>query len=268
MFGPEGDDGGLLVLTAIPEERAAVERALRDAGFDAERAATHGAAGTARVRTIATGDGGLRAGRVAREAIAAVRPAAVIGAGVAGGLSEDLVAGEIVVSARVFDAAEEAPPPDANLVGRALALPGLRAATLLSVVRPALSRAQKAALLVHVEAATKGAAGTAGVATEGAAGTAGVDMESAAWARACADAGVPYVILRAISDTADEDLPGYLALCMDTEGGIRRSAVAWNAVLHPASIPALLRMRRRVADCGRSLGAAVAALAGSLAAAR
>jgi adenosylhomocysteine nucleosidase len=232
MFGAEPDDAGVLVLTAIPEERDAVERALSEAGLS--------------VRVIATGDGGLRAARVARQAIAAVRPSAVIGAGVAGGLSEDLVAGEIVVSARVLDAADEAPPPDPELIRRALALPGIRAATLLSVVRPALSRAQKTALAVR------------------AGDPSSVDMESSAWARACADAGVPYVILRAISDTADEDLPGYLALCMDTEGGIRRSAVAWNAVRHPASIPSLLRMRRRVADCGRSLGAAVAALAGSL----
>ena len=85
-------------------------------------------------------------------------------------------------------------------------------------------------------------------------------MESASWARACASAGVPYVILRAISDTADEDLPGYLAACMDAEGSIRRSAVARGAVFHPGAIPALLRMRRRVAECGRALGEAVAGL--------
>jgi adenosylhomocysteine nucleosidase len=247
MFGADADEprGGLLVLTAIPEERAAVERALSDSGVSAP--------------TIATGDGALRAARAARAAISAIRPTAVIGAGVAGGLSDDLAPGEIVASARVLDAAEEAPPPDTELLRLAIALPGIRAATLLSVVRPALSRSQKAALAAHLELRP---------ATQGAAGTAIVDMESAAWARACADAGVPYVILRAISDTADEDLPGYLALCMDTEGGIRRSAVAWNALLHPASIPALLRMRRRVADCGVSLGAAIAALARSLPAAR
>jgi adenosylhomocysteine nucleosidase len=244
MFGAEREDAGVLVLTAIPEERAAVERALAEAGV--------------RARTIATGDGGLRAGRAAREAIGQFRPAAVIGAGVAGGLSADLDAAEVVASTRVLDAAEEAPPPDPELVRRALRLEGVRAATLLSVVRPALSKAQKAALLAHLEASTHGATGTVGA----------VDMESAAWARACADAGVPYVILRAISDTAEEDLPRYLALCMDTEGGIRRSAVAWNAVLHPASIPTLARMRRRVADCGRPLGTAVAALAGSLPRAR
>jgi adenosylhomocysteine nucleosidase len=252
MFGSDADEtrgggAGILVLTAIPEERAGVERALSEAGLS--------------TRALATGDGGVRAERVAREAIAALRPAAVIGAGVAGALSADLVVGEIVVSTRVLDAAEEAPPPDPGLVARALELTGLRAGTLLTVVRPALSASQKAALLVRAETAKQP---TPQPATQGAAGTAVVDMESAAWARACAAAGVPYVILRAISDTAEEDLPGYLALCMDSEGGIRRSAVARGAVLHPGSIPKLLRMRRRVAECSRRLGAAVAALVASL----
>jgi adenosylhomocysteine nucleosidase len=246
----EAERGGILVLTAIPEERDPIARSLAEAGLAAQ--------------VVATGDGGARAARVAREAIAAVRPAAVIGAGVAGGLSADLAVGEILVSARVLDAAEEAPAPDPGLVRRALALPGLRAGTLLSVVRPALTPSQKAALLAHVESVAP--AGTAGAATQGAAGTAeaAVDMESSAWARACAESGVPYVILRAISDTADEELPGYLAHCMDSEGSIRRAAVARKAVLHPGSIPALLRMRRRVAECSRSLGAAIAALASSL----
>jgi adenosylhomocysteine nucleosidase len=241
MFGADestdagaGAGGGILILTAIPEEHLAVARAMSDAGLDS------------RARVVRTGDGGIRAERVGREAIAAFRPAAVIGAGVAGGLSEELAPGEILVSVRVLDAAEEAPPPDPALVARALALPGLRAGTLLTVVRPALSAAQKAALAVR--------GGDLSC----------VDMESAAWARACAGAGVPYVILRAISDTADEDLPRYLALCMDKEGGIRRAAVARGAVLHPSAIPALLRMRHRVGDCCQSLGAAVAALAASL----
>jgi nucleoside phosphorylase len=249
MFGADSPSG-LLILTAIPEERAAISRALADAGLS--------------TRVVATGDGGPRAARGAREAIAAVRPNAVIGAGVGGALSPGMAPGEIVASSRVLDAAEQAPDPDPDLLRRALAQPGVTAGTLLTVVRPALTAARKAALLSHVEAAARAAPHGVEVTAGSPAGTACVDMESASWARACAAAGVPYVILRAISDTAEEDLPGYLALCMDSEGSIRRPAVARSAVLHPGSIPALLRMRRRVADCGRALGAAVAALASSL----
>ena len=234
------ETGGLLVLTAIPEERRPIARALAAAGA------------RGRVRVVETGDGSVLASRGAREAIAAHRPSHVLGAGVAGGLSPELASGELVASERVLDAAEEAPPPDPELLARVVALPGIRPGTLLSVVTPALTAVQKAALAVRA----------AGAASAGS--PAAVDMESAAWARACAEAGVPYVILRAISDTADEDLPGYLAGCMDAQGSIRRAAVASGALRHPGSIPALLRMRRRVAGCGRALGEAIAALAGTI----
>ena len=103
---------------------------------------------------------------------------------------------------------------------------------------PALTAVQKSALAVRAAHAAR----EAGAAKAGS--PAAVDMESAAWARACAEAGVPYLILRAISDTADEDLPGYLAGCMDAQGSIRRAGVASGALRHPGSIPALLRMRR------------------------
>jgi len=234
------ETGGLLVLTAIREERRAIVNALAAAHSEARS----GAQG--RVRVVETGDGSVRASRGAREAIAAFRPSHVLGAGVAGGLSPELAAGDIVASARVLDAAEEAPAPDPELLRRALALPGVRSGTVFSVLRPALTAAQKAALGARAGA------------------TAVVDMESAAWARACGQARVPYVFLRAISDTAEEDLPGYLAGCMDAEGSIRRAAVASRALLHPGSIPALLRIRGRVVAGGRALGEAVAALAASI----
>jgi len=96
------------------------------------------------VRVVETGDGSVLASRGAREAIAAHRPSHVLGAGVAGGLSPELASGELVASERVLDAAEEAPPPDPELLARVVALPGIRPGTLLSVVTPALTAVQKA----------------------------------------------------------------------------------------------------------------------------
>jgi hypothetical protein len=89
-------------------------------------------------------------------------------------------------------------------------------------------------------------------------------MESAAWARAAAAHDIPFLIIRAVSDTSAEELPGYLAECMDRDGGIRRSAVALRALAHPGSIPTLLRMRRRVADCSQRLAAFVEHFAGEV----
>jgi adenosylhomocysteine nucleosidase len=75
---------------------------------------------------------------------------------------------------------------------------------------------------------------------------AAADMESAAWARAAAEAGVPYVVVRAISDGFDEDLPAFLTECLDESGAIDRTAVARRLVTHPSALFTLLKMRRRV----------------------
>ncbi len=217
MSVPEGPPA--LVVTAIPEERAAIARRL--AGKN--------------VVVVSTGDGPRNAARGAREALARHRPALLVGAGVGGALTPGLATGDLVASARVLDAAGEAPPPARQLLEAALAATGIRAGTLLTIERPAVSAAEKAAL-----AATTGAPAVC-------------DMESAAWARAAAEAGVPYLVVRAVSDEAGEDLPRYLARCMNRDGGISRAAVTVRALLAPATIPELLRLRRRVADCGERL---------------
>jgi adenosylhomocysteine nucleosidase len=209
-----------LVLTAIPEELAAF--AARTLPPD--------------VVAAATGEGPRNAARTAAELCARYRPRIVVGAGVAGGLTPDLGVGDLVVARRVLDDGGETPAPDAGLAGRAAVRPGARGGSFVSVDRPVVTAAGKAALAGRV-------APSAAV----------VDMESGAWARAAAAAGIPFLIVRVVSDAADEELPGYLSRCVDEEGGIRRSAVALQALAHPGSIPALLRMRKRVAACSALL---------------
>ncbi len=224
----EAEDAPALVLTAIPEERSAIARRLSNG----------------RTVVVATGDGPRRAARGAAEAIERYRPRVLFGAGVGGALTPGLAVGDLVASARVLDPEGEAPPPSRKLLEAVLAATGARAGTLLTLERPAVSAAEKAEL-----ASTTGAPAVC-------------DMESAAWARAAAAAGVPYVVLRAVSDTADEDLPRYLARCMKAGGGISRAAVTFRALLHPATIPDLVRMHRRVAACAEKLGEVLAAIVG------
>lgn len=187
-----------------------------------------------------TGDGPVKAARVADALCRRYRPSLLLGVGVAGALSPDLEVGDLVVAFRVLDAAGETPPPHAVLVVQAAAKPEARQGTLLSVARPLVTAAQKA------EAFSKLGPGAAAV-----------DMESAAWARAAAAHGIPCLVVRAVSDTANEELPGYLSECMDSEGGIRRSAVALRALGRPSTIPVLLRMRRRVVASSALLAAFV-----------
>ena len=215
----------VLIVTALREELAAFAGRRLPPGVLVESA----------------GDGPRRAARAAADLCSRYRPSLLIGAGVAGALTPDLGVFDLVVAHRVIDREGETPWPNAVLVVAAAAKPGARQGTLVSVDRPLVAAAEKAAWAARV--------GTP---------PAAVDMESAAWARVASAHGIPFLIIRIVSDTADEELPGYLSDCMDAEGGIRRSAVALRALAHPGSIPALWRMRKRVADCASRLADFVA----------
>jgi adenosylhomocysteine nucleosidase len=192
------------------------------------------------VLVAATGDGPRNAARVAADLCAHHRPSLVIGAGVAGALTPDLVLGDLVVAHRLVDGEGEMPLPHSVLAVRASAKRGALSGTLLTVDRPLVAVSEKAAWAVRIGPHP-----------------AAVDMESAAWARVASARGIPFLIIRAVSDTAGEELPGYLSECMDEEGGIRRSAVALAALARPLSIPALLSMRRRVREASQRLAAFV-----------
>ncbi|HTR02573.1 MAG TPA: hypothetical protein VMN82_05200 [Thermoanaerobaculia bacterium] len=215
-----------MIVTAMAEELAAF----------AGRALPPG------VLTASTGEGPKKAALGAAALCDLHRPALLVGAGVAGALSPDLAVGEILVSRRVLDAAGDAPPPDAALAGRAAAMPGTREAAFFTSDRMLVAASEKTALAARLNEEP-----------------AAVDMESAAWARAAAARGIPYVVVRAVHDTATEDLPDYLARCFDAERGISRARVIFSALGRPGSVPRLLAMRRRVRECGERLAAFVAA---------
>ena len=233
-----GEAGPVAIVTAIPEELDAILSRTREVRRDADRFFT-GRLGSVAVVLTATGDGARRAGRGAAALCEAHRPRALVGMGVAGALTDDLSLFDILAARRVRDAAAEAPPPDARMLARALAMPGAREATFVTADGPVVTRAAKAAL----------------AAASGGPSAASVDMESAAWAREAAGRRIPYAIFRVISDGPDEQLPAYLPECMDAEGSIRRGAVALRAIGQPSSISTLLAMRGRVREGSARLAA-------------
>jgi adenosylhomocysteine nucleosidase len=232
-------DRPVLVVTAMAEELAAVLRRLGT--VDAERV---GRGTVFRTRwahpslvVASTGDGAPRAEARARELADAFRPTALLGVGLAGALSPELARLDLVASERVRNGGEEIPAVDPLLLTIARSA-GARPATLVTVSSPLVSPDQKKTL-----AESAAAAG----------GVAAVDMESAGWARGAAAAGVPFVVVRAISDTASDSLPDYLADCVGANGGIRRSAVIARALARPGSIRTLWRLRRRTTACAERL---------------
>lgn len=238
-MSPLASGAPVAVLTALPEELAPILRRAHGIEGKGQRGVRRGSLGGVPAVFAATGEGLLQSSRVAAAICSEFKPTALYGIGIAGALSPALSAFDIVVARRVRDGRSEAPAPDAELLSRTRAAGDLAAVLLLTVDRPVCDPRQKAVLLATL-------AGEEPVA---------VDMESAAWARAAAASKVPYAVIRAISDTAGEELPGYLARCVGRNGGIHRGAVAVRALAHPTSIAKLLEMRRRLAHGAEKLAA-------------
>lgn len=234
-----GAEPPVVVVTALAEELAPILRGLPVSvdWLDGRKVFRTRATSPALVLAV-TGGGPSNAARRAAQLCEVYRPTALVGVGVAGALTASLEPLELVASARLRNGSGDAPPADTLLLSLATAA-GARAGTLVTASAPVVSVSNKRALAASLDAGS----------------VAAVDMESAAWARAAAGAGVPFVIVRAILDGAEEELPGYLPECVGPDGGIRRIAVLWRALGRPSSIGTLMKMRRRVADCGDRLAA-------------
>lgn len=232
------------IVTAIPEEFDAIARCVSDAqrrriGKGRRGSLLRGRISGAPVLLAMTGDGAARASHSLESLFEEFPVTFVLGAGAAGALVSGLRAGQLLVSERVVDDAGDAPPPDASAVARAVAL-GAGPATFVSAGRPVCSSREKRDLATRVGGPDLAAAV--------------VDMESASWARTAAKRGIPYVILRAVSDAFEEELPGFLSSCLSADGSVNRAAVARRLILRPGALPALLRTRERVREGAAAIG--------------
>jgi nucleoside phosphorylase len=184
-----------------------------------------------------TGDGRQRAERGATALLQRFPVEKLFVVGVSGGLSPLLDAESLIVACQVRDGDMDVPPPDAGWLARATGCDSVRAATVLTSDRILCTRASKREAQVSLDPQLPAA----------------VDLESAAYARTAASFGVGYLVLRAISDTVDEELPFDLNLYRDVEGRVDRGKVARQALLHPTSMPDLLKLRGRVARSAERL---------------
>jgi hypothetical protein len=90
-----------------------------------------------------------------------------------------------------------------------------------------------------------------------------VDLESSVHARAAELAGVPWLVLRAISDEAHERLPAFLARCRRNDGSLERVRIVARAMPRPSSWIVLSRLAVRTRTCARAIADAVESIAAS-----
>jgi adenosylhomocysteine nucleosidase len=210
----------------------------------------HGRLGGHEVALAATGDGA----RNARDGVAALLGAsgarALVVIGVSGALSPQLATADLVVASRVIDEEGQVREGDTESVAAATRATGGRAAVIMSARRIADSVDEKRRL-----------------ARQAGEGLAVVDLESASYVAAADGAGIPWLVLRAVSDTAGEALPPLLNRSLDAGGAVSRGRVLRGLLGDPGALPVLLTLRKRVAECAVVLArAAEAALPTSLAA--
>lgn len=82
---------------------------------------------------------------------------------------------------------------------------------------------------------------------------AALDMESAAIVRTAIRHKVPAIVIRAIADTADMDLPKPVSLSLDNKGNIRLPLLIAGLIWKPSSIPGIARLARAFRCATRTL---------------
>jgi nucleoside phosphorylase len=170
------------------------------------------------------------------------RPDQVVSAGFCGALIENFSVGDLLHADEVIDSMAHSLPLDGSRAAgfmRAVRIgmnPAARCGRLLSVAKPVVSSADRQAL--HRET-----------------GALAVDMETATAARCCAEAGIPFASLRAVSDAVDSPISPELSAAFSGEHvSLRRLALA--VLRRPSLLVELARLARqsRVASEALALG--------------
>ncbi len=175
--------------------------------------------------------GGLPAGaRAAAEALAAQGVSALMSFGLAGGLDPALAPGMLVVPRRVVSAAGDwtADPALAEACG------GVTTEAMFAGETIAATAAEKAALHART-------------------GAAAIDLESGEVAAAAARHGLPFVVVRAICDPADRDLPPAALAALNSAGAIGLGRVLASLLRAPRQLPLLLALARDAGAARRAL---------------
>lgn len=175
------------------------------------------------LRTLVTGPGFRAAAMAMEQLLRRERPACVISAGTCGALDPALGIGDVLSVGLVRN--EDGELPTTLWRGETV---------LWSQDRVAVRAQDKAALLAR--------------------GASIVDMEAIVVGRLCRQWEIPFGCVKAVSDTANEDLPIDFNRYRDEQGQFQRSRIAIAGIM---KLPDLLRLRRNTEHAVRNLGAAI-----------
>lgn len=200
---------------------------------------------------VAAAGGGTAAGTEAAALALLARPViGLVSFGIAGGLAPGLGSGALVLPAAVRGADGTAHWVDVEWhlrLGAAARKAGLAVTVggMLGHGAIAATAAEKAALHRDTNAVA-------------------VDLESHVVAAVAQHARVPFVVLRAIADPADRDLPPAALLPLTAGGRPNLARVLFSLACHPGQMPALLTLAKETKVALEALRRAGHALRGDL----
>lgn len=240
------DEPQLLIVAALREELAPLVRRLSDVETVASGTRRHLRARLAGSRVVLTWTGeGVRNAELGVRALLPLTPGApLVVVGVAGALSPTLKVGDLVVGESVYEGTLSF-AADPTWVERARCAGAEHCGVVVTVDEIITAAERKRSLwqeLGHPAAAA-------------------VDMESARLAALASEDGRSFLVVRAVSDEADEELPTFLEQCRDSSGALDRGKVLLGVLRRPSSLLPLLRLRRRVEICAERLAELVVELA-------
>ena len=208
------------MLAALPEEMRPLRAMLGERAAarrrEGESGAADGRGATWRWSSPATVSG-TRA-RKRRRRFGGCGPRLVIAIGVAGAVSPQLALGDTLVAHQVMREQGDAWPAPAPLLAAAARLTQARPGALISDPPPRDDGRRQAAAARRSPRRARPGWRPRSI------------SESAAFVAAAAARGLPWLILRAISDVASEELPALLNDCLDDGGAVRRARARGRAV--------------------------------------
>lgn len=174
------------------------------------------------------------------QAIGGGRADLLLSFGIAGGLAPGLAPGTLVLARAVVAADGARYPVDESAHARLRDRLDAAEGDVLGGNAIVTSRAEKAALHART-------------------GAVAVDLESAVVALAAAEAGLPFLVLRAIADPAERGLPAAARIRLKPDGAPDLGKILASLLVGPGQIGALIRLADDTRRALRTLSRAIAA---------
>lgn len=200
--------------------------------------------GGAQVRVVLTGMGQEFALKAAKRSFG-YRPDMCISTGLAGSLLNEYRTGDVLVARLVSEVGEPvAVASHRELLSTAVDC-GARQIERMATSKTLVASAEhKRQLASQAEA---------------------VEMESYTILAEAARCGVPAVAIRAVSDTADFEMPYNFGDALDSQGQVRMAGIAAQVLRRPSGLPALLKLARDSRFAARRLADFLDAFSGTMA---